>query len=73
MSDPAHRVEVSQIMADASHTSLEDNLKTWDLCMKIKAFVPARDFGRCAWWQHVEAQGLAAKYGVKTEPPADRP
>ena len=26
-----------------------------------------------AWWQHVEAQGLAAKYGVKTEPPADRP
>ena len=39
MSDPAHRLEVSQIMADASRTSLEDNLKTWDLCMKIHAFV----------------------------------
>ena len=26
-----------------------------------------------AWWRHVEAQGIAAKYGVKTEPPEDRP
>ena len=26
-----------------------------------------------AWWGHVQAQGLAAKYGVKVEPPADRP
>jgi catechol 2,3-dioxygenase-like lactoylglutathione lyase family enzyme len=26
-----------------------------------------------AWWRHVEAQGLVAKYGVKLEPPADRP
>jgi catechol 2,3-dioxygenase-like lactoylglutathione lyase family enzyme len=26
-----------------------------------------------AWWSHVQAQGLAAKYGVKVEPPADRP
>jgi catechol 2,3-dioxygenase-like lactoylglutathione lyase family enzyme len=25
-----------------------------------------------AWWQHVEAQGLPAKYGVMVEPPADR-
>ena len=25
-----------------------------------------------AWWRHVEAQGLAAKYGVKAEPPEDR-
>jgi catechol 2,3-dioxygenase-like lactoylglutathione lyase family enzyme len=25
-----------------------------------------------AWWQHVVAQGLAAKYGVMVEPPADR-
>ena len=25
-----------------------------------------------AWWQHVEAQGLAKKYGVFVEPPADR-
>jgi len=26
-----------------------------------------------AWWDHVEAAGLAARYGVKVEPPADRP
>jgi uncharacterized glyoxalase superfamily protein PhnB len=26
-----------------------------------------------AWWRHVEAQGLVAKYGVKAEPPEDRP
>jgi len=26
-----------------------------------------------AWWTHVQAVGLAAKYGVKVEPPADRP
>ena len=26
-----------------------------------------------AWWRHVEDQGLAARYGVRTEPPADRP
>jgi catechol 2,3-dioxygenase-like lactoylglutathione lyase family enzyme len=26
-----------------------------------------------AWWRHVQAQGLVAKYGVRAEPPADRP
>ena len=26
-----------------------------------------------AWWRHVEAQELDVKYGVKIEPPADRP
>ena len=26
-----------------------------------------------AWWRHVETHGLAAKYGVKAELPADRP
>jgi catechol 2,3-dioxygenase-like lactoylglutathione lyase family enzyme len=26
-----------------------------------------------AWWRHVQTQELAAKYGVKAEPPADRP
>jgi catechol 2,3-dioxygenase-like lactoylglutathione lyase family enzyme len=26
-----------------------------------------------AWWRHVEAQGIALKYGTKTEPPEDRP
>ncbi len=26
-----------------------------------------------AWWRHVEAQGIASKYNVKTEPPEDRP
>jgi catechol 2,3-dioxygenase-like lactoylglutathione lyase family enzyme len=25
-----------------------------------------------AWWGHVQAQGLIAKYGVWAEPPADR-
>ena len=25
-----------------------------------------------AWWSHVDAMGLAAKYGVLVEPPADR-
>jgi catechol 2,3-dioxygenase-like lactoylglutathione lyase family enzyme len=26
-----------------------------------------------AWWRHVQAQGVAAKYSVKVEPPEDRP
>jgi catechol 2,3-dioxygenase-like lactoylglutathione lyase family enzyme len=26
-----------------------------------------------AWWSHVQAQELATKYGVRVEPPADRP
>jgi uncharacterized glyoxalase superfamily protein PhnB len=26
-----------------------------------------------AWWHHVESRGIAAKYGIKTEPPEDRP
>jgi catechol 2,3-dioxygenase-like lactoylglutathione lyase family enzyme len=26
-----------------------------------------------AWWRHVEAKGIAAKYNVKAEPPEDRP
>ena len=25
------------------------------------------------WWQHVEKAQLASKYGVRTEPPGDRP
>jgi uncharacterized glyoxalase superfamily protein PhnB len=25
-----------------------------------------------AWWKHVEAQGIASKYGIKAEPPEDR-
>jgi uncharacterized glyoxalase superfamily protein PhnB len=25
-----------------------------------------------AWWRHVEQQALSSKYGVMTEPPADR-
>ena len=39
MTDPAHRQEVSQMLADASKSSLEDALKTWDVCMQVKAFV----------------------------------
>jgi hypothetical protein len=26
-----------------------------------------------AWWNHVQDKGLAAKYGVITEPPSDKP
>jgi len=26
-----------------------------------------------AWWRHVEAQGLVAKYGVSAQPPSDKP
>jgi len=26
-----------------------------------------------AWWQHVVAQDIAGRYGVRVEPPADRP
>jgi NitT/TauT family transport system substrate-binding protein len=40
MSDPAHRTEVSEMLARASSSGLDDALKTWDLCMKINAFVP---------------------------------
>ena len=40
MSDPAHKQEVSQMLADASKSNLDDALQTWDLCMKVKAFVP---------------------------------
>jgi hypothetical protein len=26
-----------------------------------------------AWWNHVEAQGLTGKYGVRAEAPVDNP
>jgi NitT/TauT family transport system substrate-binding protein len=39
MADPTNRQEVSDILAKASGSSLEDALKTWDLCMRINAFV----------------------------------
>ncbi len=39
MTDPAHKVEVSEMLARASSSSLDDALKTWDVCMQIKAFV----------------------------------
>jgi NitT/TauT family transport system substrate-binding protein len=38
--DPAHREEVSLMLAKASNSALDDALKTWDLCIKIHAFVP---------------------------------
>jgi ABC-type nitrate/sulfonate/bicarbonate transport system substrate-binding protein len=40
MSDPAHKIEVSELLAKESNSSVDDALKTWDLCMQIKAFVP---------------------------------
>jgi len=39
MSDPANKVEVSEMLAKASKSSVDDALKTWDVCMQIKAFV----------------------------------
>jgi NitT/TauT family transport system substrate-binding protein len=39
MTDPAHKTEVSEMLARASKSSLDDALKTWDVCMQIKAFV----------------------------------
>src|SRR3954454_1804672 len=26
-----------------------------------------------AWWRHIQEQGIVARYGVKAEPPDDRP
>jgi len=40
MTDPAHRAEVSEMLAKASSSSVDDALKTWDVCMKINAYVP---------------------------------
>jgi NitT/TauT family transport system substrate-binding protein len=39
LSDPAHKVEVSEMLAKASRSSLDDALRTWDVCMQVKAFV----------------------------------
>ena len=39
MSEPANRRDVAEILAKASGSSVEDALKTWDLCMRINAFV----------------------------------
>lgn len=48
MSDPANRLEVSEILARASGSSVDDALKTWDLCKEIKAFVPDGAIGDAA-------------------------
>jgi NitT/TauT family transport system substrate-binding protein len=40
MMNPANRQEVSQMLAKASNSELDDALKTWELCMKIHAFIP---------------------------------
>ena len=39
LSDRANKVEVSQMLAKASGSGLDDALKTWDVCMQVKAFV----------------------------------
>jgi NitT/TauT family transport system substrate-binding protein len=39
LSEPANKTEVSQMLAKASGASLDDALKTWDICMQVKAFV----------------------------------
>ena len=40
LSDPTHKIEVAQMLAKASRASLDDALKTWDVSMQVKAFVP---------------------------------
>jgi NitT/TauT family transport system substrate-binding protein len=40
MSDPAHRQEVSEMLAKASNSGLDDALKSWDISMKVHSFVP---------------------------------
>jgi NitT/TauT family transport system substrate-binding protein len=40
MIDPAHRQEASEMLANASKSSLADALKTWDLCVRITAYIP---------------------------------
>ena len=40
MIDPAHKQEVSEMLAKASGASIANSLKTWDICVRIKAFVP---------------------------------
>lgn len=40
MAEPAHKREVADMLAKASASGIEDALKTWDLCMRIDAFVP---------------------------------
>ena len=39
MIEPAHRQEVSEILARASKSNVDDALKTWDLCAKINAYI----------------------------------
>jgi NitT/TauT family transport system substrate-binding protein len=39
MSDPANRQEVSEMLAKASNSNLDDALKSWDISMKVHSFV----------------------------------
>jgi NitT/TauT family transport system substrate-binding protein len=38
--DPANKLEVCKILAKASNSSLDDVEKTWDLSIKVNAYVP---------------------------------
>lgn len=40
MLDPAHKEEVSRILAKASNSSLEDALRTYDVVVKVHGYVP---------------------------------
>ena len=69
LSDPANRMEVSQLLAQESGSSLDDALKTWDVCMNVKAFVPDGSISDAAIAHVVET--LVATGDLKTpEPPA---
>jgi NitT/TauT family transport system substrate-binding protein len=37
--DPANRAETAQMLAKASRSSIDDALKTWEVCREVKGFV----------------------------------
>lgn len=64
--DPKNRQEVSEILAKASSSSVEDALKTWDVCVKINAFVADGSVSDAAVMRVAET--LAASGDIKSMP-----
>jgi NitT/TauT family transport system substrate-binding protein len=67
LSDPANRREVSQLLAKESGSSLDDALKTWDVCMQVKAFMPDGSISDAAISRVIEA--LVSAGDLKTPAP----
>jgi len=68
LSDPANRTEVSQFLAQESRSGLDDALKTWDVCMKVKAFVADGSISDAAIGRVVDT--LVASGDLKARGPA---